>query len=778
MDKLRNSVESTIRHLSSKYELTQEEISSLDKYNLLNILYNERNKFNKRKLPHLIGCRDYFNDTFVGLKHETENPVIVLTNSSNYDSNSNFGSQLTSSDRFDEASISNVSSKTNSSGNKEKQPEEPTTTIESDYKPAEMTANRSLFDDGDEEEDIFSDTKIKQNAPSFVKVLPDVSPSGDNGNRFVSSKPNLFDLTPEDDLFEKTPNEANQNGKQQQQTASQNEPVNPQRQQTAKNTSNSIFGSDSEDEDTDIFNIRRKPEAKAAQYTSLFSSSDEDDDLFKDLKIKSASKSSSSKIPSGKMEQPKTNIMANLISELNVSLQSKQQDGLESQVNSTPVPDESSDSDDDFFASKPKVSNKDLQNDSSSSSKVTTEMAKVQPSKSSNISKSSLFLDDTSDSDDDFFNSKPITNKVSSEDQPQDIDESGESPSVKPSNISKDLLSKIAKSLPVRTEMTDSDSGDDIFSPEPTQATLSEQQNISVDEMPNAEPGNVSNENSQKTNDPTVQNVPSKVKPAQNSVSNEFSDILKHKVSLNANRKRKPPTRSRKVPQNDADLFESIVEDVSHMEEVNENENNQIEKAHFDEIDQADEVVEVNSSSAEAKHSTSKPFSYFSSSDDSDSDIFKSAKLPTVKERSDSTNQPSTPSSKSASTPVVTKSQPGQLFDSSDSDDDIFKSTFNKSSTIVETKETKPNDQPKAANVPKATTQLFPFSDSDDEDFQPPPKPKPRTQLNKTVKSIFDDDSDDGKVLAFPEHHSNQLVCFCRSVQVLRINVYLQLFLY
>ncbi|KAH9529954.1 retrograde transport, endosome to Golgi [Dermatophagoides farinae] len=163
----------------------------------------------------------------------------------------------------------------------------------------------------------------------------------------------------------------------------------------------------------------------------------------------------------------------------------------------------------------------------------------------------------------------------------------------------------------------------------------------------------------------------------------ELNSMLKHKLNLSSNRQRKPPSRNV--------LRASLSNPQSLFNDQHDNDDN------------PSSSVTLNSEKSANEVKTNEKIE------------------PTTIPLENSTHKPQQPS------PVKEPSK--SLFDSSDSDDDLFKKP-----NLIQ-----PNHQQKQTTITKKTNILF--ADSDDElDFQQPVVVSKTTTIKK--KSIFDDDSD------------------------------------
>ena len=710
IEKLKNSITCGISCLTERYNISPGDIEVFDRNDLLSTLYVYKNRFASKPLPYLIGSDDFTKDTFVGLKVESDSPVIVLNYTNDHGNKDMGGFQADTTNQGDlESMASDGSSDSFHFGaNQAKQNDSRTNGIfasqeqpnESLFNPIRNISNYgSDFDDDDiftekvgpshhsnvdpDSNSLTDDTSSKRvtpNSQALVNEIISAIPAFKKNADFFDS---ISNEDSDDDLFAKRPQvvatssiktsmdfdvKSDTSSSNNDTSSSANNKIekklnqsSPERtiaNKTVTSRLDSIFSSDDE-EDVDIFNVKiSKPKIGSAKQqqpakVSAFSSSDDDDDLFSHLKKTNKSK---------------------LVPSLTAT--------------------------------------------STQASLVATEVApKVQ------IEKPSLV----------------------------------EPASVKPISVSKvpfmpNVISELSAAL--KGKKVENDSSDTSEDEADKKIETKTPPIFSNDEQPQAQFNNV---------EKPVFVVPS-VRVESNSLpvnvpkvddpNDSFNDMLKHKAQLNSRRNRKRPTTRLSRP-NDTQLFANDDNDdldfgatkVDHI------------PAKFDQVPEIQTIVEnINqpTPSVNVERQNSELRLVRSSSEDSESDPFaanSATKKVTNLANVVVSTQPSPVTSNQA--PIgVTQTAKTSFFDSSDeSDGDIFTKSISK-----------PIAKPLAttAKENKSVPISF-FNDSDDDDdFLKIPKANAINKSaesskivvkheNKPVnvkKSMFDDDSDDdGKLL-------------------------------
>ncbi|KAJ6222087.1 hypothetical protein RDWZM_000632 [Blomia tropicalis] len=220
--------------------------------------------------------------------------------------------------------------------------------------------------------------------------------------------------------------------------------------------------------------------------------------------------------------------------------------------------------------------------------------------------------------------------------------------------------------------------------------------------------------------------------PNQN---DSFNDILKHKAKVNSSRSRKRPTRLSKTYDSPIVFDESNV--VSDKDQ-----NSEPTKQPDLNVENSKSPVTTNVKIVESKHLENSKISIFSSSDESDNDIFMPKTLPVV------SPDPMNSVTIGEKSEKLTKKPNLFLNSSDDSDSDIFgDSSVNvlKKTTLITTQS--PNKETKQipTNSKNTSTPMNFFDDDSDEAIESIIKTNETSILKKTLNatSLFDDDSDE-----------------------------------
>lgn len=759
IEKLKHSIQCGMNCLYQRYNLSADDIDApFDRNNLLSTLLVHKNRFSTKPLPYLIGSELFSKDTFVGLKVENDSPVIVFNrNTAGIDAcNFNDDNSLDSND-----SSGSFHFETNLVSQQEESAENIPSEVHQN-RPVQYNPIRNSdfeFDD----DDIFSEklvspskTNHQQASDSLSKAVSSASKETIIPKVIEESigirKKNLdfFDDISnddsDDDLFAKrSTNEPSKsenppefvtkiNTSSSNTTSNANHVVDPMLNQSsllpsqnniAKVRLDSIFSSD-EEEDVNIFNVSiSKPltgQLKSVPNINVFSSDEEDEDLFGPLKkvdtkpepIKAVTTAPDALKGPTRLVSAKVPFMSNVISELNDALKNKNVEKSDA-------------SSEDEFDKLLEVEKSPIKVQSTESPLTT---AKIMESKVENEKSTAKFSAFSSDDDDDLFShpenteSKSVSNKALKEADVQLPTTSMKS--TKPPTLS-------PNASPVHMEQTNSVKTPAMYNAiAELGASLTNKNEV------------VTNKNkSHKKIKPESATLPGDskdvpVKSNNSSHNDSFNDMLKHKAKLNSRRNRKRPSmkpREQKIFSND-----------SHLAIASE-----ILKAQT-ETPQPLLLPKDNTRSSAPSKAT------ISSDDDSESDLFvsKSAGNVVGLQQPEKANilasaiiKPTISSGQVLSNVSATKAK--FLDSSDDTDDDIFSKPF---VTQAQT-----DRSPTAIGV-KMSNSLFNDSDDDGEDFlsaslsRMAPLSKKETPTSNKVpkksldakKSIFDEDSDsDGK---------------------------------
>lgn len=244
--------------------------------------------------------------------------------------------------------------------------------------------------------------------------------------------------------------------------------------------------------------------------------------------------------------------------------------------------------------------------------------------------------------------------------------------------------------------------------------------------------------------------------PNQN---DSFNDILKHKAKVNSSRSRKRPTRLSKTYDSPIVFDESNV--VSDKDQ-----NSEPTKQPDLNVENSKSPVTTNVKIVESKHLENSKISIFSSSDESDNDIFMPKTLPVV------SPDPMNSVTIGEKSEKLTKKPNLFLNSSDDSDSDIFgDSSVNvlKKTTLITTQS--PNKETKQipTNSKNTSTPMNFFDDDSDEAIESIIKTNETSILKKTLNatSLFDDDSDEGMPFNLLNIFENNIIfIFFRPIQV------------
>lgn len=773
IEKLKHSIQCGMNCLYQRYNLSAGDIDApFDRNNLLSTLLVHKNRFSTKPLPYLIGSEHFSKDTFVGLKLENDGPVIVLNrNTAGIDaSNFNDDNSLDSND-----SSGSFHFETNQLSQQEKSAENIPSEVQQN-RPIQYNPIRNSDFDFDDDDDIFSEKIVSPSKTNYQQASESSSKSVSLASKETIipkvieesigiRKKNLdfFDDISnddsDDDLFAKrSTNEPSKsenppefvtkiNTSSSNTSNNANHVADPMLNQSsllssqsniAKVRLDSIFSSD-EEEDGNIFNVSiSKPltgQLKSVPNINVFSSDEEDEDLFSPLKkvdtipepIKSVTTAPDALKGPTRLVPAKVPFMSNVISELNVALKNKNVEKSDA-------------SSEDEFDKLVEVEKSPIKVQSTESPLTT---AKVRESKVENEKSPAKFSAFSSDDDDDLFSqpenteSKALSNKALKEADvqlPTTSMKSTKPPTLSPnaSHVPMEKPNSVSAKTPAMYNVI-AELG----------ATLTNKNEVVTNKSKSHK--KISPESATLPGDSTSPPEDVPIKPNNSDHNDSFNDMLKHKAKLNSRRNRKRPSmkpREEKIFSND-----------SHLAIASEILKAQTETPQPVQTEQALLLPRDNTRSSAPLKAT------ISSDDDSETDLFvsKSAGNVVGLQRPENANilasvsiKPTISSDQVLSNVSATKAK--FLDSSDDTDDDIFSKPF---ATQAQT-----DRSPTAIGV-KVSTSLFNDSDDDGEDFlsaslsrmAPLSKIETPTSNNNipkksfdAKKSIFDEDSDsDGK---------------------------------
>lgn len=312
INKLKNSIENIIDNLKAKYEVSPNVINSFDKYNLLNVLYNEKNLFNKRKLPYLIGSNNFLNDTFVGLKTDNDSPVLIMDNASDRFSN-------TQNDTFDEYTEENIVTQDSLSQD-----------FQTDYQDNNVkTIENPIIVDDENDDDIFT-SKISKPTENTSKSNYFEEIGVNSHDEKANSHSSLFKYLSDDDLFSDTVVKSKVAIKND--TLDNEKPEVVNKPKFNNQSAISLFSSDDDDEEIDIFSKKLTKQTSSTTHPEKLNSflDSDDDDLFSNVMNNETAKANdpvvkeASKPPSHAKKNFDSNLL-NVINELNSTLHKKEE---------------------------------------------------------------------------------------------------------------------------------------------------------------------------------------------------------------------------------------------------------------------------------------------------------------------------------------------------------------------------------------------------------------------------------------------------------------------